>query len=57
MNERCQCLPNDYIIFVDSVPQGAVFDGKAVAYDDTGSAFKAVDKSNKDTAAARYMCQ
>lgn len=57
MNERCRCLPNDYIIFVDYVSQGAVFNGKAVAYDDTGSAFKAVDKSNTDTAAACYICQ
>lgn len=57
MNERCRCLPNDYIIFVDYFSQGAVFNGKAVAYDDTGSAFKAVDKSNTDTAAACYMCQ
>lgn len=43
---RCWCLPNDHIIFVDYVSQGAVFIGKAVAYDDTGSAFKSVDKSN-----------
>ena len=37
------CLPNDHIIFVDDASQGAVFDGKAVAYDYTGSAFKPVE--------------
>ena len=46
MNERCWCLPNDHIIFVDDVSQGAVFIGKAVANDDTASAFKAVEESN-----------
>ena len=37
------CLPNDHIIFVDDASQGAVFDGKAVAYDYTGSSFKPVE--------------
>lgn len=32
--------PNDHIIFVDDASQGAIFNGKAVAYDDTGPAFK-----------------
>lgn len=49
MEERCWCLPNDYIIFVDYVSQGAVFNGIAVAYDDTSSAFKAVDKRKTHT--------
>lgn len=36
--------PNDHVISVDDFSQGSVFQGKAVAYDDAGSAFKAVDE-------------
>lgn len=39
------CLPNDHVVFVDDASQGAVFNGKAIAYDYTGSAFKAVEKN------------
>lgn len=46
---RCLCLPNDHVIFVDDASQGAVFNGKAVAYDDTGSAFMAVERNTKHT--------
>lgn len=40
-------LPDDHVILVDHVPQGSVLDGKAVAYDDAGSAFKAVETQVK----------
>lgn len=39
-------LPNDHIVFINDASQGAVFNGKAVTYDYTGSAFKAVEKNN-----------
>lgn len=45
MNGFEVCVPNDHIIFVDDASQGAVFNGKAISYDDAGSAFKAVDKN------------
>lgn len=38
--------PNDHVISVDDSSQGSVFQGKAVAHDDAGSAFKAVDEKN-----------
>lgn len=40
----CFFLPNDHVVFVDDASQGTVFNGKAIAYDYTGSAFKAVEK-------------
>lgn len=40
------CLPNDHIVFIDDASQGAVFNGKAITYDYTSSALKAVEKNN-----------
>lgn len=45
MNGFEVCVPNDHIICVDDASQGAVFNSKAISYDDAGSAFKAVDKN------------
>lgn len=53
---RCRCLPNDHVIFVDGVPQGAVFVGKAVANDDAGSAFKAADKKKSNARPEERAC-
>lgn len=43
------CLPNDHVIFVDDASQGAIFNGKAIAYDHTGSAFEAAERDTTYT--------
>lgn len=42
-------LPNDHVVFVDDASQGAVFNGKTIAYDYTGSTFKPVEKQHTHT--------